>query len=179
MASLYQLTAELQRAHEAMEEAEEQDNPLAAQELISQWLEDKERDIAVKIDGMCRWLGNAEAAEAALDEEIKKLQAKKKVHQNLQKNLRNYMKEFLIAAGLKKFDAVIRKISIIAGKASMAVDPSKILDWDGDVFDAAVKIGAVAYEPILKNKNLLKSIPGWEKLPGVSEVIGEDSIRIA
>ena len=47
-----------------------------------------------------------------------------------------------------------------------------------DMFDAAVAAGAIVYEPKLKSKTALKALPGFETLPGVSEVVGEDSIRI-
>lgn len=178
MSSLYELSAELRRAKEMIEDLEEQSDFTAAESVIAEWLSDINRDVMTRVQGIVRWDASAKAEEEALDVEIKALQAKKKTKQNLQKNLRSYLQQFMESQGLRKFDALIRKISIIPGRASFEVDESKIMEWPADMFDAAVQAGAIVYEPKLKSKTALKALPGFETLPGVSEVVGEDSIRI-
>lgn len=178
MASLYELAGELKEAQAALEEAEEQDiNSKLAQDLIAEWLSNVERDVDAKLDGMSRWIANARSRQAAYQAEIDILKAKLQAEENLEESLRKHIRDFLKATGRKNFKG-IRSISVLAGRVSLQVDEDQILSWPAEMFEAALKQGAVEEVVRLKSKTALKALPGWEKLPGVKEVTGEDSIRI-
>lgn len=174
--NLYELNAEYRQIEALMEEAEE-DGAQASPALLSQCMEAVEADIEAKFDAITRLISNEESREEALAAEIKFLQAKKKSAGNKQKWLKEYLRDFMKASGKEKVKTILRTISLRKPSVSLEVDESKVLDWPAEMFDAAVKVGAIV-ERYEINKTKLKQLPNHLELPGVREVEGEYSITI-
>jgi len=174
--SLYELAAELREVEELIEAAEAE-GAQAAPALLSETIDCIEMDIAAKVDSVVRYIENEGAREAALAEEIKTLQAKKKTAEKRQQWLREYLRDFLLNTGRDNFETRIRKVSLKKPVKSLNVDLSKLSEWDEKLYATAVKIGAVEEKREVK-KTLLKAMPDYLSLPGVEEVEGEYSIII-
>jgi hypothetical protein len=163
--NLYELATELRTLEVAIEE-----NP---ETNLVEALEALKLDEKAMTGGIVRWMENLDAFAEALKAEEKKLSDKRKAMENRGASLKQYLIDFMVKTNQKKLDCGIRKASLLDPKASVKVDLAEVANWPDEAIEAAV-----SYEPKV-NLNGLKRFPGFDKLPGVSEVMGKTSIRIA
>ena len=176
--NLYELSKDF-RAVEAQLDQAQDEGAEGASALLLTLQSFLERDVEDCAGQVVRWIRNEEATAEAIDEEIKRLQAKKRARENRAEALRIYLRDFMKSIGKPKIDATIAKVSILSGRPSLVVDNKQIDSWPKEQFQAALAAGALAIvESYTVAKNLLKTLPDYQKLPGVTEVIGEDSITI-
>lgn len=172
---LYELIKELAVVEHELEEVDlaEQEAPDAL--LVR--LQNLEIEAKQKVFGVATWIKNVDSLSEALAAEIKRLQARKKSCDTLQSNLRKFILWGLNALGIDKLKNELHTISRRKASEQIVVDATKVLEWPAAVFDAAIKSGALREEYSV-HKPLLKELPNWRELPGVSVIEGEESIQI-
>jgi hypothetical protein len=92
-------------------------------------LEALEGDIQVKAEGLLGYVANIGSDVTAIDSEIKRLQARKKVMTNNQERLRNYLRDNMAAADIKKITCPLFSITLRKPSAMVSIiDESLIPD---------------------------------------------------
>ena len=176
--NLYELSKDFRRIENMLDEAQEE-GAEGAEALLLQIRGMIETDSEETAAQVVRSIRNDEAVADAIDDEIKRLKAKKAARENRIEAKRRYLRDFLKSVGKTKLDALIAKVSLRAGSTSLVVDETKIQSWPKDLYHAALETGAVQIiESYKVSKTALKNIPGYDTLPGVTEVVGEESITI-
>ena len=126
-------------------------------------------DLKDKFENCCKYLKNVDSDIAGLDEEIKRLQAKKKSLKNSQTRLKTLMLKVQTAAGEKKLECGTFTTTIQKNP------PKLILDVDS-VYDVPEEFLKYA-EPEVKSKDALEAIKGGAEFTWCHSV-QEDSLRI-
>lgn len=115
--NIYEINDSLKNLEEALEVCEGNEE---AQELIRKALEEVGGNLKEKVDNSVRFIRNKEAEAKALAEEIKFLQAKKKVVENKIDNFKKYLFEFT-QSNDGKVQGDMFKLSIRKNPASLNI----------------------------------------------------------
>lgn len=116
MASIYDLTGEFLTIWNLMEEGE------IADEVLAEVFDCTREELAIKLEGYCKFLKNIDSDMAGLDAEIKRLQARKKALQNTKERAKEAMKAAMNAAGENKIPAGTFKLSIANNPPKLIID---------------------------------------------------------
>lgn len=138
-------------------------------EVIEDCFNNMTDDLRVKMENCCKYIKNVDSDIAGLDEEIKRLQAKKKSLKNSQTRLKTLMLKVQTAAGEKKLECGTFTTTIQKNP------PKLILDVDS-VYDVPEEFLKYA-EPEVKSKDALEAIKGGAEFTWCHSV-QEDSLRI-
>ena len=126
-------------------------------DALEQRLDDTSLAFKDKVDGISKWMVNIDADVTALDNEIKRLQARKKVNANLHARLKEYIKEGMITANIKKMQA---------GTVMQAVakNPPSVEVTDKNLIPA--KFVTIEMVKTIKKAVLLQALKDGEDVPG-------------
>lgn len=138
-------------------------------EVIEDCFNNMTDDLRVKMENCCKYIKNVDSDIAGLDEEIKRLQAKKKSLKNSQTRLKTLMLKVQTAAGEKKLECGTFTTTIQKNP------PKLILDVDS-VYDVPEEFLKYT-EPEVKSKDALEAIKGGAEFTWCHSV-QEDSLRI-
>jgi arginine repressor len=162
--NLYELVPQIREIEARIDE-----NP---EEQLFELLDELQKSGVEVAGNVVRWIENVEAYAEALKAEKDKLAAKQKSAESKAERLREYLLGFMQATDTKKITTDIRTISRRAASTQTVVDESKVLEWPEEIVQRCVTYKAIV------NKPELKRCPGFEKLPGVTEIEGKESISI-
>lgn len=97
------------------------------EDAIADTLEAIEGELEVKADKICHVIANIDSDCEAIDAEIKRLQARKKVLDNRKESLKDYLRTNMAAMDMKKIQTPLFTINRVAGRAMAVItDESKI-----------------------------------------------------
>lgn len=130
-----------------------------------------------KLGALVRWQANIKAQSDALKEEIGKLTAKKRAVDGRVDLFRRYMTHIMRSEGIAKCNAGIRTLFFRKNPPSVDVDTDQLGLWPERVLERARALGVVK-ERVDVDRKLLKTIPDWEHLPGVTIHEGEEALAI-
>jgi len=159
-----------------IDEIEATDGPLNGlfEEHYTAKLEQMVADADTKLGWLPRSIRNDEARQEAIDAEITRLRAKSGALARRVEVKRKFVLFLMKLNNRKTFDAGIAKISRLAPRKKLEVDVSRVAEWPEDVYDACVVL-----EPKVNKSTLKQLFPNrLGELPGVTEVMGEESISI-
>lgn len=156
---LYELTENYQKVLELMEGEEN------AQTLIDT-LECIDAEIDSKADSIAKVSRYVNSDITALDDEIKRLQSRKKALENNDKNLKEYLKTQMEKINKDKIKGTLFTISIQKNPPSMVItDKEKIPAKFIDVIPSTTAVNTTALKAALKNG---EEIEGAELTQGTS-----------
>lgn len=164
MASIYEMTEEFRTLWALMDEGVLDDEALAGAFDVAA------EDLALKIEGYCKFIKNIESDIAGLKEEEKRLSSRRKVLENTVERSKAAIKDAMIAAGEKKIPAGSFTVSIQVNPPSCVIDcglaeiPGKYLE---------------PQDPKVNKKLLLEDLKNDDNiLKGIAHIEQGESLRI-
>ncbi|WP_416037506.1 siphovirus Gp157 family protein [Lactococcus formosensis] len=160
--SLYDLTTDWQQVYDM----EDLDAEIWADTLES--IEGEIKDKAINIGYVVK---NLEADEAAIDAEIKRLQAKKKVVVKKKQGLKDYLQNSMIAVGIEKIKSAVFNIRIQKNPKSLKFDNEEQF-MRNEFYDNYF----IPQPPKLDKKQMLEDLKNGVVIEGV-ELQQSESLR--
>lgn len=120
MANIYELTADIQLLWNLMDQGELDDDTILDAMMNSQ------EELAIKLEGYCKWIRNMEADITALKEEEKRLAARRKSLENTIERAKSAMQYAMNVSGEKKIKSNLFTISIQNNPPKVVMDEAYI-----------------------------------------------------
>lgn len=152
--TLYELNQNFSNLMEVLENTEEE----SIKELIKNSLEQLQLQTSEKIENIIKYIKNLEAEAKALEEEGKRLAAKKKVTDNKINNLKAYLKDFTSLQNSKKYSAGIFKLSVRKNAASVIVEDINYIPDNFITTEVVKKVNKKELAAALKNGEIIKGV---------------------
>jgi hypothetical protein len=127
-----------------------------------------EGEMTAKAASLVAVVDNINADVKAVDDEIKRLQARKKTMTNKQKSLRDYLKMNMQATGITNIKCPLFSITLAKGRDVVVIDDAEIISEDFKEVVETTKIDKVGLLKALKQ--------GWH--PGAHIEKSDESLRI-
>ena len=163
MASVYEIKAGFYTLTSLIE-----DETVSDDVILDAW-NNQTDDLKDKFENCCKYLKNVDSDIAGLDEEIKRLQAKKKSLKNGKDRLKKLMFDAQMACGEKKLQCGTFTTSIQKNPPKLVLDVEDVYDIPDEFLKYA--------EPEVKSKEALDAIKAGETFTWCHSV-QEDSLRI-
>ena len=96
-------------------------------EALQDTLDGLEGELEQKAEGLLSYVANIGSDVAAVDAEIKRLQARKKTMTNQQQWLREYLKTNMAAAGIKKITCPLFSVTLGKAKPMVVIDDESLV----------------------------------------------------
>ncbi len=167
---LYELTndiKELEKYFDRLNEIEDDAQRQQAEDALMTEREKIRDDLSHKIDGICRMIKNNQSDIDALDEEIKRLQDRKKSLSNKVDNIKEYVKTCLEYAGENKVVTANFTCSIANNPPSLYIPDERFVPEQY----------LIAQPPKINNAAIKQAIKDGEKYDWCTLVTGQ-SLRI-
>ena len=167
MASIYELTQEFETLWSLMEDGLLDDEALAGAFDVAT------EDLAVKLEGYCKFIKNLESDIAGLKEEEKRLATRRKTMENTVDRAKEAMKKAMETAGEKKIPAGSFTCSIQS-------NPPKVV-LDEQYLENIPEKYLLPQEPQLNKKLMLEELKESFEIPelqGIAHLERSDSLRI-
>ena len=116
MASIYELQGEIALLWNLMEAGE------IDKDALKDALDCTKEELAIKLEGYCKFLKNLDSDIAGLDQEIKRLQARKKALQNTKDHAKEAMRDAMITAGGEPMTCGTFKLSVSNNPPKLVMD---------------------------------------------------------
>ena len=120
MASIYELTAEFNTLWALMDAGE------ISEDVLKEVFENTQEELAVKMEGYCKFIKNCQSDLAGIKEEIKRLNARKAVLENTIEHSKEAMKTALEASGGKPLTCGTFKVSLANNPPKMVFDDTSV-----------------------------------------------------
>lgn len=164
MTQLHQLTGQMLQLNQLAED--DPDMEIA----VADTMEGIQAEFNDKAIALATLFTNLDATETALDNEIKRLQARKNRVKNRRGEMVNYLRENMEAAGIKKISCDLFTITWVIGREVVAVD-----DID-EIPDDYMVLPPVEAKP--DKVKILAELKDGVEIPGVHKERNQASIRI-
>ena len=167
MASIYELTNEFQTLWNLMEDGTLDDEALAGAFDVAT------EDLAIKLEGYCKFIKNLESDIAGLKEEEKRLATRRKTMENTIERAKEAMRFAMTTAGEKK---------LTAGSFTCSVqqNPPKVV-IDEQYLENIPEKYLTPQEPTINKKLMLEDLKDNFEVPelqGIAHLERSESIRI-
>ena len=164
MANIYELTNDFQTIWNLMEEGALDD------EVLQDIFENTSEELALKLEGYCKFIKNLESDIAGLKEEEKRLHDRRKTMENTVERAKATMQMALSTAGEKKMTCGSFTVSVQKNPPSCVIDcelsaiPSKYL---------------IPQEPTIDKKTMIEDLKAEDNiLNGIAHIEQGESLRI-
>ena len=164
MASIYELTNEFSLLWELMEEGTLDDEALAGA------FDCTKEELAIKLEGYCKFIKNLESDIEGLKAEEKRLAARRKTMENTIERSKAAMLNALKVAGEKK-------IPCGSFTVSAQVNPPKVI-LDEQYIENIPEKYLTFKEPEVNRKAMLDALKAGENLDGLAHLETGESLRI-
>lgn len=164
MTTLYELTANHRQLQELVER---DDNELA--EAIADTFEAIEGEFNDKAVSLIAVVNNLSSDTTAIDNEVKRLEERKKVIKNKQDQMREYLRMNMEAAGITNIKCPLFSITLAKGRDIVQIDDEKLIP-------AEYLNIKTTYSPM--KADILKALKSGEEIPGASITKSSTSLRI-
>ena len=121
--SLYELSSELQRINEEIITAEGEITP-----ELETMLDGFTTALDKKTGGIIRWTLNLKGKQQAIQNEIDRLTTRKRMVDNLDKRLKNYVHVCMVKAGMKKLEYDTFTVAIQKNPPSVEIEDEEKID---------------------------------------------------
>ena len=164
MANIYELTGAFRTLWNLMEEGVLEDSEL------EEVFENTTEELAIKLEGYCKFIKNLESDIAGLKEEEKRLSARRKAMENTVERAKEARKVAMNTAGEKKIPCGTFTVSVQANPPSCVIDCS-ISEIPGRYL--------IPQEPKIDKKQMLEDLKSEDNiLKGVAHIEQGESLRI-
>lgn len=161
---LYEITGQFKELQTLAETADE-DLAVAIRDTMGA-IEGEFNDKALAVS---RLILNLDSDVGALDAEIDRLQERKRMIQNRQKQIREYLRENMDAAGIKKISCPLFTITLVQGREVAVIEDDSLLP------DDLVRVKT----EVSPDKNAIAArLKAGEEVPGARLERGQSSVRI-
>jgi 3-methyladenine DNA glycosylase Mpg len=161
---LYELTGKyLQLAQLAQD-------PDIPDDALADTIEGLEGEIEIKAEGILKWIANVQGDVQAIDAEIRRLQARKKVLANGQDRLREYLRHNMEVTGIQRIECSLFLISLAKGRDVAVIDNEQELP------DAYLVTVPESKRP--DKSKILSDLKAGKEIPGASLGKSKTSLRI-
>lgn len=116
MASIYELTAEFNTLWALMEAGEISD------ETLADVFKNTQEELAIKLEGYCKFIKNCESDVAGIKAEIDRLQDRKAVLENTVKRAKEAMKVAVETSGENSYNCGTFKVSVSKSQPKVIID---------------------------------------------------------
>jgi hypothetical protein len=164
MTALYEITGQFKELAGLQETADE-DLAIAIRDTM-QGIEAEFNDKALAVSHV---ILNLDADAAALDQEIDRLQERKRLLANRQRQIKEYLRENMEAAGITKISCPLFTITLAKGREVVAIDDEASLPDD---------LMRVKTEIAPDKTAIAAKLKAGEEVPGARLERGQSSIRI-
>lgn len=167
MASIYELTQEFETLWQLMEDGLLDDEALAGAFDVAK------EDLAIKLEGYCKFIKNLESDIAGLKEEEKRLATRRKTMENTVDRAKTAMQNAMRTAGEKKIPAGSFTCSIQANPPRVVLDEQYIENIPEKYL--------VPQEPTINKKLMLEDLKenfNTPELVGIAHLETGESLRI-
>jgi len=164
MANIYELTGDIQLLWNLMDEGAIEDDTLMDAMMNSQ------EELAIKLEGYCKFIKNAEADVDAFKAEEARLKARRQTIEKTIERAKDAMKFAMMTAGEKK-------IPCGSFTVSLQKNPEKVI-MDADNFDAIPEKYLKYKEPEIDKALIKKDLNEGEALDGIAHLEQDESLRI-
>lgn len=151
MTHLYQLTSQMIGLQKLIEDGEME--PQALQDT----LDGLEGDIQIKADGLLAYVANLGADVDAIDNEIKRLTARKNAIANRQESLREYLRFNMEQSGIDKITCPLFTITLRAAPAVVVIESEDLIP---DMYKEIVETVKISKEAIKRHLKEGIHVPG-------------------
>jgi hypothetical protein len=127
---------------------------------------------------LLEWVKNLEASIEARKNEILRLRVRTASEEKRIENIRAYIFNWLKQSGQTTLKTSIATASIRKGSKRLEVDVEQVPNWPASAYDAAVEAGVVKETITVNKTELKKTFVNYADLPGVSEIVGDDTLTI-
>lgn len=165
MANIYEITNEFLTLWSILEDE------LTDDETLLGAFETATDDLKDKLDNCCKYIKNEQATIKGLEDEIKRLQDKKKSKENAIERLKKLMEGAMNAAGEKKLPCGTFLVYIQKNPESVKLDTEDVSNIPAEYFKART------LKEVDKTK-IKKAIESGADLKGVAHIEQSESIRI-
>ncbi|MAL97188.1 MAG: hypothetical protein CL583_01940 [Alteromonadaceae bacterium] len=165
MTQLYKLSEQFQELNALMEA--EDDGSL--KEAVENTLELVQGDFNDKAQALITVCQNMEGDAAAIDSEIKRLQARKKAIENRQAAMKDYLRDNMERTGISKVSCPLFTITCVKGREIAIINDEQVIPDDYVVVKTEIRPDKALIAKALKD--------GYE-VPGCSLDRAKSSIRI-
>ena len=163
MTTLYELSAQY------LALAEMADDPDLPPEVLADSLEGLDGLLETKAQALLQVTAGWEGDMGAIDNEIKRLQARKSVIQNRVNNLRDYLRWNMEQTGISKISCALFQITLVQGRPMVVVENESLIP------ESYIKT-TVTKAPI--KADILKALKDGEDVPGCLLGSSKPSLRI-
>lgn len=136
---------------------------------IADTLEGEELALSDKFDGIMSLVRNVEGQEKTLDEEIKRLSARKKSFNTQAKNLKGYILRCMVAADKRSLKSDMNTFTVRKGLVSVIIDDEKKLP------DELVDVTTITAPD---KKKIKEAIEAGEDIEGAHLEVGPESLQV-
>lgn len=116
MPNIYEITGDIRKLWDLMEEGELDDD------MIFDAMMNSQEELAIKLEGYCKWIKNMESEAEAIKAEEKRLAARRKTLENTIERAKKAMQYAMDVAGEKKVKGKLFSISLQNNPASVVLD---------------------------------------------------------
>ena len=164
MPNIYELTNEFVTLWDLMESGELDDDALLGA------FDCAKEDLAIKLEGYCKFIKNLESDIAGLKSEEERLSARRKTMENTVSRCKEAMKFALSKAGEKKIACGTFTVSVQDSTPSVVLDESYIENIPEEYL--------VPQEPKIDKKKIKADIDAGKNLDGIAHLEKGTSLRI-
>lgn len=126
-------------------------------ETIRDTLEGIEGEIEAKAQALLQVVANLEGDTGAIDQEIKRLQDRKRVITNRANSLKNYLKENMAQSGIDKISCPLFAITLTKPRPMVSITDENSIP---DEYVEVVEVRKIDKKTLLKDLKTGKDIPG-------------------
>lgn len=133
--------------------------------LKEQWLSElieREDEFEIKAENTAQYIKNLIAESEALDNEIKKMQKRKKSKDNKIKRLKEYLKDCMVTVGIDKIETTLCKLSIRNNAESVSIEDEK--EFVNQYKESHKKF--FKFKPEISKTEIKKALQLGEEIPG-------------
>lgn len=164
MPNIYEITGDIRKLWDLMEEGELDDD------MIFDAMMNSQEELAIKLEGYCKWIKNMESDIEGLKKEEDRLYARRKSLENAITRAKQAMQMAMNEAGEKKMECGTFKVGLQRIQPSVQVDEQYIENIPSKYL--------VPQEPKINRKLMLEDLKNGEDLSGVAHLVEGESLRI-
>lgn len=163
MASIYDLTADIQLLWNLMEEGKIDDDTLIDA------MKNSQEELSIKLEGYCKFIKNMEADIEAYKKEEKRLANKRNTLENTVERAKKAMQFALDTAGEKKVPCGIFTVSVQKNPSSLVMDDDDIEHIPAEYL--------IAKDPVINTKKIKEELTEGATFP-FAHLTQTESLRI-
>ena len=160
---LYEMTGRLLALAELL------DDPFVPDDAVRDTIEAVEGEIEIKAEGILKFVANLDGDIKAIEYELQRLQGRKRVLENRQARLRDYLRHNMEVTGISRIECSLFLITLAKGRAVVLVENEDQVPEEYVVTTISKR---------LDKARILRDLKAGQDIPGVTLGTSSPSLRI-